>query len=124
MAGFDQDVEEMPMKMHTMLQQGGGALSGGQRQRLMIARAVVTKPRLLFFDEATSALDNRTQQIVSESIDRLQVTRIVVAHRLTTIRDANRIYVLEDGKLAQSGSFAELSQEEGVFRRMIARQLA
>ncbi|REJ68239.1 MAG: NHLP bacteriocin export ABC transporter permease/ATPase subunit [Planctomycetota bacterium] len=123
-AGLSDDIHQMPMGMHTYLSEGGGTLSGGQRQRLLIARALSTKPKILIFDEATSALDNRTQQIVSESIDRLRVTRLVVAHRLSTIRDANRIYVLEAGKLTQSGSFAELAAAEGLFRRMIARQLA
>jgi ATP-binding cassette subfamily C protein len=123
-AGLGDDIEQMPMGMHTFVNEGGGTLSGGQRQRLLIARALVTKPRIIIFDEATSALDNRTQQIVTESLDRLQVTRIVVAHRLSTIRDANRIYVMQDGKIAQSGAFDELANQEGLFRRMIARQLA
>src|SRR6476659_10130469 len=114
----------MPMGMHTFINEGGSTLSGGQRQRLLIARALVTKPKIMIFDEATSALDNRTQQIVTESLDRLQVTRIVVAHRLSTIRDANRIYVMDDGHVVQSGTVEELAAQDGLFRRMIARQLA
>lgn len=123
-AGLADDIEQMPMGMHTFVNEGASTLSGGQRQRLLIARALVTKPKILIFDEATSALDNRTQQIVTESLDRLQVTRIVVAHRLSTIRDANQIYAMEEGQIVQSGTFDELGGQDGLFRRMMARQLA
>ncbi|WP_438941522.1 NHLP bacteriocin export ABC transporter permease/ATPase subunit [Moorena bouillonii] len=124
MAGFADDIEAMPMGMHTVISEGGTNLSGGQRQRLLIARALVLKPRLLIFDEATSALDNRTQSIVSQSIDELQVTRIVIAHRLSTIRKADRIYVLEAGRVVQQGTFEELVNEEGLFANLMARQMA
>lgn len=124
MAGFAEDIRSFPMQMHTLVSEGGTNLSGGQRQRLIIARALALKPRILFLDEATSALDNRTQAIVSESLDRLNVTRIVVAHRLSTIRNADRIYVLESGRVVQQGTFDELAQAEGLFARLIARQLA
>src|SRR5262249_22224890 len=93
MAGLAADIEQMPMGMYTVISQGGGTLSGGQRQRLLIARAVVLKPRILLFDEATSALDNKTQAAVSESLRLLRATRIVIAHRLSTIVHADRIYV-------------------------------
>lgn len=123
MAGFADDVNAMPMGMHTVISEGGTNLSGGQRQRLIIARALVLKPRILLFDEATSALDNRTQAIVSESLDRLNVTRIVIAHRLSTIRNADRIYVLAAGRIVQQGDFDTLAaQKEGVFAQLIARQ--
>jgi ABC-type bacteriocin/lantibiotic exporter with double-glycine peptidase domain len=89
---------------------------------LMIARALALRPRILLFDEATSALDNKTQAIVSESLDRLKVTRIVVAHRLSTIRNADRIYVLEAGQMIEQGSFAELAKQDGLFSQMIQRQ--
>ncbi|NEO13312.1 MAG: NHLP bacteriocin export ABC transporter permease/ATPase subunit [Moorea sp. SIO3F7] len=124
MAGFADDIEAMPMGMHTVISEGGTNLSGGQRQRLLIARALVLKPRLLIFDEATSALDNRTQSIVSQSIDELRVTRIVIAHRLSTIRNADRIYVLEAGRVVQQGTFEELLNQEGLFANLMARQMA
>ena len=124
MAGMEDDLRAMPMGMHTLVSEGGGALSGGQRQRLLIARALVSRPRLLFFDEATSALDNRTQRIVSESIEQLHATRVVVAHRLSTIRHADRIVVLEQGRIVESGSYDELMANNGLFARMARRQEA
>jgi NHLM bacteriocin system ABC transporter ATP-binding protein len=123
-AGFDEDLKRMPMGMHTMVTDGGGTLSGGQRQRLMIARAIVTSPRMLFFDEATSALDNQTQAIVSQSLERLRATRIVIAHRLSTIVNADRIFVIEKGRIVQSGAYADLMAEPGPFRELASRQLA
>jgi NHLM bacteriocin system ABC transporter ATP-binding protein len=124
MAGLAEDIQGMPMGMHTVISEGGGNLSGGQRQRLLIARALVLKPQILLFDEATSALDNRTQAIVSDSLDRLKVTRLVIAHRLSTIRNADRIYVLDAGRLIQQGTFMELANQEGLFARLMARQMA
>jgi len=123
-AGFSDEVREMGMGLHTIVSEGGTNLSGGQRQRLLIARALATRPRLLFLDEATSALDNRTQAIVSRSLERLRVTRIVIAHRLSTIRRADRIYVLDGGRMVEQGTFSELVQNDGLFARMMARQMA
>lgn len=123
MAGFDGDIREMPMGMQTIVSEGGGNLSGGQRQRLLIARALANKPRILFFDEATSALDNRTQEIVSRSLDDLHVTRLVIAHRLTTIMNANMIHVFEHGRIVQSGTYATLINQPGPFASLAKRQL-
>lgn len=124
MSGLADDITAMPMQMHTVVSEGGGNLSGGQRQRLLIARALALKPRILLFDEATSALDNRTQAIVSESLDKLEVTRIVIAHRLSTIRNAHRIYVLQAGRVIQQGTFDSLAATEGLFAQLMARQIA
>jgi ATP-binding cassette subfamily C protein len=124
MAGFAEDIQAMPMGMHTVISEGGTNLSGGQRQRLLISRALVLKPRILLFDEATSALDNRTQAIVSESLERLQVTRLVIAHRLSTIRNADHIYVIEAGRVVQQGTFEQLSNQQGLFTKLMARQMA
>jgi NHLM bacteriocin system ABC transporter ATP-binding protein len=123
-AGLAEDIAGLPMGMHTMLSEGGSNLSGGQRQRLMIARALAQKPAIVLFDEATSALDNVTQAIVVESLSRLEVTRVVIAHRLSTVRHCDRIYVLDRGRVVQEGSYEQLAEEEGLFARLIARQLA
>lgn len=124
LVGIDEDIKEMPMGMHTIISSGGNSISGGQRQRLLIARAIVTKPRILLFDEATSALDNRTQLVVSQSLERLKVTRVIVAHRLSTIINADRIYVLQAGKVVQVGSYKELINTDGLFSTLTKRQIA
>jgi NHLM bacteriocin system ABC transporter ATP-binding protein len=123
MAGLEDDIKQMPMGMHTVVSEGGSTLSGGQRQRLLIARALVNKPRIVFFDEATSALDNRTQQIVTDSLESMHATRLVIAHRLSTIQNADRVYVMEAGRVVQSGSVAELMQQPGLFAELAARQM-
>jgi ABC-type bacteriocin/lantibiotic exporter with double-glycine peptidase domain len=109
------------MGLYTFVSEGGN-LSGGQRQRLLIARALVRQPALVLFDEATSALDNRTQAVVTASLERLRVTRVVIAHRLSTIRHADRIYVLGGGRVVQQGTFEELVQQAGFFAQLMARQ--
>jgi NHLM bacteriocin system ABC transporter ATP-binding protein len=124
MAGLAEDIRKLPMGMHTILSNGGGTLSGGQRQRLLIARAVVNRPRILFFDEATSALDNHTQAIVSQSLEDLQATRVVIAHRLSTIKGADKIFVLQNGRIAQQGTYDELINVEGLFADLAKRQMA
>lgn len=121
-AGFAEDVESFPMQMHTYISEGGTNLSGGQRQRLLIARALGRKPPILLLDEATSALDNRTQAKVSRSLERLGVTRIVIAHRLSTIEKADRIYVIDAGRIVQQGTFSELIAQQGLFARLASRQ--
>ena len=121
-SGLADDIRAMPMGMHTMVSEGGGNFSGGQRQRLLITRSIVTRPSILLMDEATSALDNRTQAIVSESLERRKVTRLVIAHRLSTIQNADRIYVLDRGLVVQTGTFEDLSNREGVFASLMARQ--
>jgi len=123
LVGLDEEIRQMPMSMHTVVMEGASTLSGGQRQRLMIARAIVNRPRILLFDEATSALDNRTQAIVSHSLKMLKATRIVIAHRLSTIRDADLIYVLDKGEIVESGRFEELMQHDGIFARIARRQV-
>jgi len=122
-AGLEQDIREMPMGMYTMVSEGGGNLSGGQGQRLLIARAIVKRPRIFLFDEATSALDNRTQATVSHSLEAFRATRIVIAHRLSTIINADRILVVEKGVVVQSASYQELANQDGLFRELAKRQL-
>jgi NHLM bacteriocin system ABC transporter ATP-binding protein len=122
-SGMDEDIQQMPMGMHTVLTEGSSALSGGQVQRLLIARALVAKPRVLLFDEATSALDNRTQAVITQSLDRLSVTRIAIAHRLSTVLNADCIYVLSGGKIAESGNYDDLMKQNGIFADLARRQL-
>ena len=124
MAGMEEDIKSMPMGMHTVISETGGTLSGGQKQRLLIARAIISKPKILFFDEATSALDNKTQKIVSDSLSNLGGTRIVIAHRLSTIVDCNKIIVLDRGRVVESGSYQELFEQGGLFTQLVKRQLA
>ena len=122
-AGLADDIEALPMGMHTTMMEGGQGLSGGQRQRLLIARALVNRPRIVLFDEATSALDNRTQRMVTDTVAALRTTRIVIAHRLSTIERADRIAVFDRGRVVQVGGFAELMRTDGPFRDLAQRQL-
>ncbi|WP_329396713.1 NHLP bacteriocin export ABC transporter permease/ATPase subunit [Streptomyces melanogenes] len=123
MAGLAEDIKRMPMGLHTMIA-NGGAVSGGQRQRLMIAQALVRRPRILFFDEATSALDNETQRVVIESTRALDATRVVIAHRLSTVLDADRVIVMSEGRVVQQGPPAELLADTGGrLHELVRRQL-
>ncbi|MEU2555435.1 NHLP bacteriocin export ABC transporter permease/ATPase subunit [Streptomyces sp. NPDC003388] len=124
LAGLAEDIRRMPMGLHTIVA-GNGAISGGQRQRLMIAQALIRRPRILFFDEATSALDNDTQRTVIDSTRKLNATRIVIAHRLSTVLDADRVIVMEDGRVIQQGPPAELLADTGGrLHELVRRQLA
>jgi len=122
MVGLDKDIEKMPMGMYTVIGEGGTTFSGGQRQRMIIAKAIVHRPRILFFDEATSALDNHTQAIVTNSLEQFKSTRIVIAHRMSTIVKADRIIVLNKGKIVQDGSYEKLMSVDGLFKELASRQ--
>jgi NHLM bacteriocin system ABC transporter ATP-binding protein len=124
MAGLEEDIKAMPMGMHTVISEGAETFSGGQKQRLLIARAIVHRPRIILFDEATSALDNRTQEIVSRSLEQLKATRIVIAHRLSTIVNADRIYVMQGGRVVEAGTYQDLVRQGGLFAQLAARQVA
>lgn len=121
--GLEEDISEMPMGLHTVLSEDCGTISGGQQQRILIARAIVGKPKILFFDEATSALDNITQAKVCESLDKLNATRLVIAHRLSTIMNCDRIIVLDKGHIAEEGTYEQLMKEKGLFYELAHRQL-
>ena len=121
-AGIADDIRKMPMGMYTHISEGNGGISGGQKQRLLIARAIAPKPKILIFDEATSALDNVTQKQVSEALDKLSATRIVIAHRISTIRNCDRILVLGDGKIVEEGTYDELMMRGGEFAKLVERQ--
>ncbi len=123
MSGLEDDIRAMPMGMQTMISDGASTLSGGQRQRLMIARAIVNKPRILLFDEATSALDNSTQTLVARSIENLNATRVVIAHRLSTVIKAHRIFVMDGGRVVECGSYGDLLAKGGLFTTLARRQI-
>ncbi|MBC7623729.1 MAG: NHLP bacteriocin export ABC transporter permease/ATPase subunit [Aeromicrobium sp.] len=123
-AGLKDDIEKMPMGLYTTIGDGDSTLSGGQRQRILIARAVVHQPRILLMDEATAALDNLTQQVVQQGLAEMQCTRLVIAHRLSTVRQADTIIVLEQGKLVEQGTFDRLAANGGAFAALLQRQLA
>ena len=122
LAGIADDIRKMPMGMQTLVSEGGGGVSGGQRQRLLIARAVCGKPRILMLDEATSALDNIAQRHVSDALADLNCTRIVIAHGLSTIREADRIIMLDGGHIVEDGSYDELVALGGRFADLVERQ--
>lgn len=123
LAGLAEDIRRMPMGLQTMIA-GSGAISGGQRQRLMIAQALIRRPRILFFDEATSALDNETQRIVIDSTRRLHASRLVIAHRLSTVMDADRVLVMEEGRIVEQGAPAELmANPGGKLHELVRRQM-
>ncbi|MBR3745360.1 MAG: NHLP bacteriocin export ABC transporter permease/ATPase subunit [Selenomonadaceae bacterium] len=123
LVGLEKDIRELPMGMHTLVNEGGTTFSGGQRQRILIARSLANRPRIVFFDEATSALDNETQAMVSETLDKMRATRIVVAHRLSTIKNADRILVVQRGEIVEEGNYDELMARNGIFTELASRQL-
>lgn len=122
LAGLGPDIAAMPMGLHTYVDDAGATLSGGQRQRLLLARAIARRPRIMLLDEATSALDNAAQAHVMETLARMNVTRVVVAHRLSTVRHADLIYVLSEGRIVEQGDYETLAAAGGVFAGLIRRQ--
>jgi len=118
-ANFSDEFQSLPMGLNTLLTQEGTSLSSGQIKQVLIARAVVGKPKILILDEATSVLDSRTQKAVWKNLDQLHCTRIVIAHRLSTIRGADRIYVMEKGKIIQAGDYQTLLQKKQRFSHTV-----
>lgn len=122
-AGIAEDINKMPMGLFTVISQSGGGISEGQAQRILIARAIVNKPKILFFDEATSALDNITQKAVISQIEKLDCTKIIIAHRLTTVKNCDKIIVMDKGEIVQHGTYDELLNKDGLFRTIATRQI-
>ena len=121
--GLKDDIAGMPMGLHTMVSEGAGTISGGQSQRIMIARAIAGKPRILFFDEATSALDNVTQNLIVDTLEKIKATKVVIAHRLSTVKRCDRIIVMDGGHIIEEGNFETLMEKKGFFYDLAVRQL-
>ena len=121
-AGLREDIDALPMGLYTRIGAENGTLSGGQVQRILIARALLKDPSIIIFDEATSALDNITQAKITKTLEDAKCTKILVAHRLSTIKNCDKIVVLEGGRIVQQGTFEELKNEEGLFKELIKKQ--
>ena len=120
--GLGEDIENMPMGIFTAVSEGGGTLSGGQQQRVLIARALANNPAIVFFDEATSALDNITQQKVCEKLAERNMTRVMIAHRLSTVINCDRIFVMDKGRIVEEGNYESLMEKKGLFYELVKRQ--
>ncbi len=120
--GLKKDVDQMPMGIYTNVSEGGGTVSGGQKQRILIARALANNPKIIMFDEATSALDNITQQTVCDTLAKHNMTRIMIAHRLSTVKNCDRIIVMDKGQIVETGNFEELMEKQGMFYELAKRQ--
>ena len=112
------------MGIRTVLGENAGTISGGQQQRILIARAIISDPSILIFDEATSALDNRTQAEVCRSLEAMKITRITVAHRLSTIKNCDKILVMDKGQVVEEGDYDSLMAKKGLFYELAARQIS
>lgn len=121
--GLERDLDTMPMGTQTVLTEDSEMISGGQRQKILIARALLNDPKLLFFDEATGALDNLSQRVITDTLKATDATRVVIAHRLSTVVDCDRIIVLGDGGIAEEGTFDDLMERKGIFYAMAQRQM-
>lgn len=121
--GLEEDLRNLPMGLFTIINEDGTTLSSGQRQRILIARALLRQPEMVFFDEATSLLDEKAQDKVSFVLEQMNCTRIVIAHRLRTVRYCDRILVMDAGKITEQGTFEELMKKRGLFFGLASRQM-
>src|ERR1700753_1252309 len=117
-------ISDMPMGYETQVGDRGSLLSGGQKQRIAIARAIISNPKILILDEATAALDSQSEKLVQEAIERASRgrTTIIIAHRLSTIKQADNIIVLSDGHITEQGTYSNLINQDGMFRRLVQAQ--
>ena len=122
-AQIENEIKSMPMGMMTTVGASGSVVSGGESQRICIARALLGEPRVILFDEATNWLDNENQAEIMQGFSMLTSTRIVIAHRLSTLEQADRIYVMQAGKIVEVGTFEELMDMDGVFKDLVKRQI-
>jgi ABC-type bacteriocin/lantibiotic exporter with double-glycine peptidase domain len=119
LVGLEEDLARLPMGIHTLLAAGSGSLSGGQKQKIYIARALIGRPKMLILDEATSACDSRSCETIAENLQNLDITRIIVTHRLKSLKNADRIYVMNQGKIVDEGRFDDLASRPGLFSRLL-----
>lgn len=122
--GLTDDLADFPMGLFTLLNEDGGTLSSGQRQRILIARALLKEPDIVFFDEATSALDHVAQKTVCDALEAMKVTRVVIAHRLSTVKKCDRIIVMDAGKIVEQGNYEALMERKGLFYQLACRQIS
>lgn len=125
MANIREHIESLPLAYNTKIGQEGIGLSQGQKQRILIARAIYKNPEFIFFDEATNALDANNERIIMENLNRFFEgrTAVVVAHRLSTVKNADKIVVIEDGKIAEEGTHKELTEKKGAYYELVKNQL-
>src|SRR5690606_16375508 len=123
-ANAEEFIEKLPQKYDESVGESGGKLSGGQKQRLSIARAVYKNPPIMILDEATSALDTQSEKLVQEALDNMMANRtsVIIAHRLSTIMNADKIIVLNDGKIIETGNHHELLNKNGTYANLIQLQ--
>ena len=122
-AGIKEDIQALPMGLNTFINDSSSTFSGGQKQRILIARALLKNPKIILFDEATSALDNYTQNIVTQTLKQLKSTRLIIAHRLSTVRECDQIFVIDKGAVVESGSYDILMERQGAFYNLVKRQI-
>ncbi len=124
-ANIDEFITQLPLSYNTKIGNEGVGISGGQKQRLLIARAVYKNPSFLFFDEATSSLDSRNEKIIMENLDLFFKgrTAVVIAHRLSTVKNADQIIVLDNGRIAEKGTHKELLTQKGLYHSLVHNQL-
>ncbi len=123
-AQIDCDIEKMPLKMNSLITQEGGELSNGQKQRILIARAFAAKSKILILDEATAAIDEQTNLKIMNEIKTLNCTKLIVAHRLSTIKTCSRIIAIDNGKIVEDGSFNELINKKKYFFNLVKSELS
>lgn len=123
LVGLKEDIDNMPMGLHTYVSDDNISISGGQKQRILLARTIISKPSLLVLDEATNALDNITQAAITRYIDSTDSTAIIVAHRLSTIRNCDNIIVIDNKQIAEQGNYDELMQKKGIFYSLVKNQI-
>ncbi|NJR62028.1 MAG: ATP-binding cassette domain-containing protein [Cyanobacteria bacterium CRU_2_1] len=123
LAAIHDQIMQLPMAYETRIAEGGTGLSGGQRQRLAIARALAERPAVLLLDEATSHLDGVTESVVEQNLSQLSCTRIVIAHRLSTVRNADQIFVLDQGTIVERGTHEQLLKQQGHYAALVSTRV-